>query len=110
MNNLEANKIFKSEVVDNISNVIREANHMQINDWCKNRMEYIGQKVFAAYIVTICYNDDTNEYLHNIMLDIMDEIKQKMFIISDPRKECAPNSYKVIHSLYDIIKEWYFNN
>ena len=110
MNNLEANKIFKSEVVDNISNVIREANHMQINDWCKNRMEYIGQKVFAAYIVTICYNDDANEYLHNIMLDIMDEIKYKMFIISDPRKECAPNSYKLIHSLYDIIREWYFDN
>ena len=110
MNNLKANEIFKSEVLDNISDVIREANHMEINGWCKNRMEYIGQKVFAAYIVTICYNDDANEYLHKVMLDIMDEIKYKMFIISDMRKTCAPNSYKVIHSLYDIIKEWYFNN
>ena len=110
MKNLEANKIFKSEVVDNISNVIREANHMQINGWCKNRIEYIGEKVFALYIATIFYKDDANEYLHNNMLDIMDEIKNNMFVITDPRKECAPNSYKVIHSLYDIIREWYFDN
>ena len=110
MNNLKANEIFKSEVLDNISDVIREANHMEINGWCKNKMEYIGSKVFAAYIGTIFYKDDANEYLHKVMLDIMDEIKYKMFIISDMRKTCAPNSYKVIHSLYDIIKEWYFNN
>ena len=88
MNNLKANEIFKSEVLDNISDVIREANHMEINGWCKNRMEYIGSKVFAAYIGTIFYKDDANEYLHKVMLDIMDEIKYKMFIIEIHHREC----------------------
>ena len=110
MKNLEVKKNFKSEVVDNIFKVIREANHMQINGWCKSKRNHIGEKVFAVYVTTIFCEDDANEYLHNVMLDIMDEIKYKMFIISDMRKTCAPNSYKVIHSLYDIIREWYFNN
>ena len=50
MNNLKANEIFKSEVLDNILNVIREANHMEINGWCKNRMEYIGSKVLFKFL------------------------------------------------------------
>lgn len=101
-------KIYEfNSVVKNIKNVVREARHMSCiisNENVKN--EFIKLCYFIDDVnFKVSFVNETEDYLHENMLDTMDYIKFTLM-----ENEQNPNVLSVYNSIYDIIREWYFND
>ena len=103
---MNTNKVRKfNSVVENVKKIVREARHIP----------GISNKKFEPYLINFCnFMDDVNfkvsfvdepeDYLHDKMLDAMDYIRYTLM-------ENAKNTIElnVYNSIYDAIREWYFN-
>ena len=96
-----------NSVVKKIINVISEARHMSCiisNENVKN--EFIKLCYFIDDVnFKVSFVNEPEDYLHENMLDTMDYIKFTLM-----EKEQIPNVLSVYNSIYDIIREWYFND
>lgn len=86
-----------TETIMNIKNIVREARHMP----------NIGQEMFQEYLNFVKFLDDVDfkaffkndDYIMSKMLDAMDYIRDNWDL-----------NYSVNNSIYDVIREFYFND
>ena len=109
MTNLEAKNNFENEVLNNVTQIIRESRHSGLNNWGERNLNEISNFLLVANI-NLFFVNDVNEFLHKTMLDLMDKLKFEIIPTAKEHAETAPNTYKTIVSVYDVIKEWYFEN
>lgn len=93
-----------NNAVENVVTVIREARHMGIRGWVE-----IDINKFADFLHDVNFKmefvDDTEEYVRSKMLDAMDFLKNELELL-----DYTDTERRVVNSMYDIIKEFYFNN
>ena len=102
MYNLNSSVDFNN-AVNNAKIVIREGRHMNVtpavNNWInKVLLIYLDDVNFKVEFV-----DDTDDYLHSKVLDLLDVLKDMM-----ETEQLNDDSFKVINSIYDIFHEYYF--
>ncbi len=93
-----------NEVVENVKDICREARHMNINDDFRNELpkftKFLDDVNFKEAFIN-CPDD----YIMGKMLDALDYILDNW--VSKFEKNSA--DYRVANSIYDTIKEFYFN-
>lgn len=94
-----------NNVVENVKNIIREGRHNpNVSSSCISEMNRI-----SIYLDNVNFKmsfvNNPEDYVHEKMLDAMDYLLDKVM-----EKEKSPESLTLVNSVYDVIREWYFEN
>lgn len=93
-----------NEVVENVKGICREARHMNISNEFHNELPK-----FTKFLDDVnfkeAFTDYPDVYIMEKMLDALDYILDNW--VSNFEKDSA--DYRVANSIYDVIKEFYFN-
>lgn len=88
-------------LVENVKSIFREARHMPISGKFENE-----SKRFMRFMDDVNFNeafkDEPEDYIFEKMLDAMD------YILDHWLKEYKNNDFIVANSIYDAIREFYF--
>ena len=98
-----------SEMIENLELVIREAKHYGYKDW-ESEMELVRtiEPVFTELAEKLDLDNldiDTNKKINKCFLELLDYYYAVRVI-----KRSTSYDYRVVNSLYDIVRETYFGN
>lgn len=96
-----------SEMIDNLELVIREAKHYGYKDW-ESEMELVKlmDPVFTSLAEKLDLDNldmEANKKINKCFLDLLDFYYDKI-----ATKRSTSYDYRVVNSLYDIVRETYF--
>lgn len=100
-----------NEMVNNVKAIIREARHMGITNKIDRELPQFAKFLDDVnFKVSFMEHSKQEDYLKGKMLDALDHVKDNWVdIYSQPeRKFYCPKTYRVVNSIYDTIKEFYF--
>ena len=98
-----------SEMIENLELVIREAKHYGYKDW-ESEMELVRtiDPVFTELAEKLDIDNldmDANKKINKCFLELLD-----FYYAIRTIKRSTSYEYRVVNSLYDIVKETYFGN
>ena len=98
-----------SEMIDNLTLVIREAKHYGYKDW-ESEMELVQlmDPVFTSLSEKLDIDNldiDANKKINKCFLELLD-----FYYAVRAVKRSTSYEYRVVNSLYDIVRETYFGN
>ena len=98
-----------SEMIENLELVIREAKHYGYKDW-ESEMELVQlmDPVFTSLAEKLDIDNldiDANKKINKCFLELLD-----FYYAVRAIKRPTSYDYRVVNSLYDIVKETYFGN
>ena len=98
-----------SEMIDNLELVIREAKHYGYKDW-ESEMELVRtiEPAFMELAEKLDIDNldiDANKKINKCFLELLD-----FFYAVRAIKRSTSYDYRVVNSLYDIVRETYFGN
>ena len=98
-----------SEMIENLELVIREAKHYGYKDW-ESQMELVRtiEPVFTELAEKLDIDNldiDSNKKINKCFLELLDFYYGIRAI-----KRSTSYEYRVVNSLYDIVRETYFGN
>ena len=98
-----------SEMIDNLELVIREAKHYGYKDW-ESEMELVRtiEPAFMELAEKLDIDNldiDANKKINKCFLELLD-----FYYAVRAVKRSTSYDYRVVNSLYDIVRETYFGN
>ena len=98
-----------SEMIENLELVIREAKHYGYKDW-ESQMELVRtiEPVFTELAEKLDIDNldiDSNKKINKCFLELLD-----FYYAIRAIKRSTSYEYRVVNSLYDIVRETYFGN
>ena len=98
-----------SEMIENLELVIREAKHYGYKDW-ESQMELVRtiEPVFTELAEKLDIDNldiDSNKKINKCFLELLD-----FYYAVRAIKRSTSYDYRVVNSLYDIVRETYFGN
>ena len=98
-----------SEMIENLELVIREAKHYGYKDW-ESEMELVRtiEPAFMELAEKLDIDNldiDANKKINKCFLELLD-----FFYAVRAIKRSTSYDYRVVNSLYDIVRETYFGN
>ena len=98
-----------SEMIENLELVIREAKHYGYKDW-ESEMELVRtiEPAFMELAEKLDIDNldiDANKKINKCFLELLD-----FFYAVRAIKRSTSYEYRVVNSLYDIVRETYFGN
>ena len=98
-----------SEMIENLELVIREAKHYGYKDW-ESEMELVRtiEPVFTELAEKLDIDNldiDSNKKINKCFLELLD-----FYYAIRAIKRSTSYEYRVVNSLYDIVRETYFGN
>lgn len=89
------------ELLENINNLKRETQHSNASIEIKNEITNVNKCILDTNIIT----NNNEDYIFVKMLNIMDYLFDKYIT----KLNKTTYDYKVMNSLYDTIRSFYFN-
>lgn len=95
-----------NNMVSNISEIIRESRHMPgvANKLNSALLQFKGKIDDANFIISFMTEEAGEDYVRRMLLDFMDIFKDTL-----ESEKLSNAEYRVVNSIYDIMKEFYFD-